>query len=58
MAEEVIDRWLYANESTYTRVEKSQNFWKSNQLLQFNDSLLLAWRLVTCAVWLYLEVPL
>ena len=50
------DSWLWANESTFTREEKSQNFWKANKL--FNDKLLFVIRVVALLTWLYLEVPL
>ena len=50
------DSWLYANESVYTRSEKSENFWKVNG--QTGNTLLLAMRLLACMTWVSQELPL
>ena len=51
-----LDSWLYANESVYTRQEKSQNFWKSRFDSCAADSFLFAMRVVACLIWINVEI--
>ena len=50
------DSWLYANESVYTREQKSENFWKVNG--ETGNNLLLAMRVLACLTWVSQEWPL
>ena len=50
-----LDSWLYANESVYTRQEKSQNFWKS-RFGSRADSILFTMRIVACLIWINVEL--
>ena len=51
-----LDSWLYANESVYSRQEKSQNFWKSRFDSSAADSFLFAMRVVACLIWINVEI--
>lgn len=50
---ERFDTWLWAETSTYTRSEKSSNFWKANKFA--NDKLLFTFRCIVGVAYIYME---
>ena len=50
------DSWLYANESIYTREEKSKNFWKVNG--KTGNNWLFMMRVLAILIWISIEWPL